>query len=425
MSAAERHRPPEPDRDSDRRPSPVDAANGDEYDVDLAGFPVTDRDRADAGRDELEQLASRLAEQIRQGVSPPDEAATSDPAVAERLRQMTPIIEALEQWKHAKASEAGGGELPAALSVERLGEYRLIREIGRGGNAIVYEALPAGSRRHAAVKVYPRRGRPDAPLRLRFIDEAITMSRLRHPHIIPVDDVAEDAGYPYYVMRLAQGGSLDRLIAGLRRPQRRVAVTAQRVTPPVAGREDWRRFAAIGVQIARAIAFAHASGVLHGDVKPANVLLDEAGDVLVADFGPSQRPEIDRQGRLTGTFRYMAPERFDGLCDERSDIYALGATLYELVALEPAFQEEGEDSLVRSILKHELVAPRFIRSNVPAALNAVIVKAMSREPAERYSSVAELVADLLRFLRGQPVSAGDKTGFGARWLRRWKRRRRS
>lgn len=406
--------------DPDKR-SKDDGMHGDAFDADLAGFPVSDHRQSDAGRDELEQLASQLAERLRRGESQPEEPA-SDPAVAERLRQMAPIISALEQWKHVKASEYGGDELPGTLAVNRLGEYRLIREIGRGGNAIVYEALPAGSRRHVAVKVYPRRGRSDAPNRLRFLDEAITMSRLRHPQIVPVDDVSEDAGYPYYVMRLARGGSLDGLIAGLRRPNRRPPITVAGVTPPVGGREDWRRFAAIGVQIARAIAFSHASGVLHGDVKPANVLLDEVGDVMVSDFGPAVRPDPDRQRRLTGTCRYMAPERFDGQCDERSDIYALGATLYELVSLVPAFPDEFEDSLVRSILKHELVAPRFIRANVPSALNAVIVKAMARDPAERYASAAALVADLLRFLRGEPVLAGNDER-GSRWMRRFRRRR--
>ncbi|MGC1274939.1 MAG: serine/threonine-protein kinase [Planctomycetaceae bacterium] len=397
--------------------------NSSEFDADLAGFGVPSPRHADVGRDDFEQLASRLAEGMRRGKPSAGETNAVDPALAERLQEIAPVIAALESWKLAKAAECGGGELPATLSTDRLGEYRLIREIGRGGNAIVFEARPP-SGRHVALKVYPRRGRTDAPLRLRFLDEAITMSRLRHPHVVPVHDVAEDAGYPYYVMRLAEGGSLDRLIDGLRRPGRRAAVTPERVQSPAAGREDWRCFAAIGVQVARAIAFAHASGVLHGDVKPANVLLDEAGDVLVADFGPSTRPEPDRRGRLTGTYRYMAPERFDGRCDERSDVYALGATLYELVALVPAFQAEGEDSLVRSILKHELVAPRFIRSNVPPELNAVIVKAMARDPAERYSTVADLVADLLNFLRGHPVSAGDEERFGARWLRLLRRRAR-
>ncbi|HEX6987757.1 MAG TPA: serine/threonine-protein kinase, partial [Planctomycetaceae bacterium] len=338
--------------------------------------------------------------------------------------EIAPVVEALERWKVEKAAECGDGELPGALPVDRLGDFRLLHEIGRGGNAIVYEAARGTSRERVAVKVFPRRAPHDSPARRRFLEEAATMSRLRHQHIVPVTAVAEDAGFPYYVMRLAEGGSLDRVIGRLRRggaaPQESVGFGGRFAL----GRDDWRAFAGIGVQIARAIAFGHACGVLHGDIKPANVLLDADGQVMVADFGPPPRPEPGGRGRITGTYRYMAPERYDGVCDERSDVYALGATLYELVALMPAFDAEGQDSLVRSILRHELVPPRLVRPDVPPDLDAVIVKAMSRDPAARYASAGELTADLLNFLRGRPIAAQASEGLAARW-RRFVRRRRS
>jgi serine/threonine protein kinase len=382
-----------------------------EFEADLGGFAVPTDSTRDAGRDELERLASRLAEQVRTGSPTSNDEQSVDPDVASKLRELTPVIEALEHWKVAKTLECGDGELPAVLPVDRLGDCRLIRELGRGGNAIVFEAVQESARRMVAVKVFPRRAPTDSPLRQRFLEEAATMSRLRHANIVPVYEVAEDAGFPFYVMRLAEGGTLDRVIAALRRPARAPG-------PIPLGRDDWRAFAQLGRQVAAAVAFGHANGVIHGDIKPANVLLGSDRQAMVADFGPKPRPEPDARGRLAGTYRYMAPERFEGICDERSDVYSLGATLYELVALTPAFEGEGPESLVRSVLRHELVAPRLVRPGIPSDLNAVIVKAMAREPRQRYASAAAFADDLLNFLHGTAVVANEPEGFARRWLRR-------
>jgi eukaryotic-like serine/threonine-protein kinase len=383
-----------------------------DFDADLAGFAVPSGPNRDAGRDELERLASRLAEQVRTGRSGEMDTVPDDPELAARLREIAPVVEALEQWKLTKAAECGEGPLPATLPVDRLGDYRLVRELGRGGNAIVFEAVEESAGRTVALKVFPRRAPKDSPFRRRFLEEAATMSRLRHPNIVPVYKLAEDGGYAFYVMRLAEGGSLDRVISQLRRP----------ASAPASGRlrrDDWRGVAQLGRQVARAVAFGHSQGVVHGDVKPANVLLDREGQGLVADFGPKPRPEPGARGRLTGTYRYMAPERFDGVCDERSDVYSLGATLYELLALTPAYEAEGQDSLVRSVLRHELIAPRLVRPGVPPELDAVVLKAMAHDPGRRYRSAAELADDLLNFLHGRRVTARESGGLLARW-KRWR-----
>jgi serine/threonine protein kinase len=396
-------------------------AERNEHDADLAGFAVSSGADRDQGRDDVERLATALTEQVRAGLpTDVERVAEGSLELATKLRQIAPVIEALERWKTLKEAECGAGELPATLSVDRLGDCRLGREIGRGGNAIVFAAVQGLVwRRRVAVKVFPwRRATDGGEGRQRFLEEASTLARLQHRHIVPIYSFGSENGCSYYVMRLAEGGSLDRLIGRLRSPATFLAGSGRTETAPRLGRTDWRAMAVSGVQVAEALAYAHSQGVVHGDIKPANVLLDAGGRALVTDFGPAEQALPDERVRLAGTYRYMAPERFDGTCDALGDVYSLGVTLYELVTLTPAFEGEGRDSLVNNILRHHVVGPRLVRPDIPEPLAAVVAKAMAREPAARYASAEALAADLQNFLRGRRLDASPRGG-GSGIYRRW------
>ena len=189
------------------------------------------------------------------------------------------------------------------------------------------------------------------------------------------------------------------------------------------GRSYFDRVARIGVQVAEALEYAYRQGVLHRDIKPSNLLLDVHGNVWVADFGLATTNDADnltQTGQVLGTFRYMAPERFRGNCDVRADVYSLGLTLYELLALKAAFAETDRFELIEQIQHEEPHALRKINDRIPADLATVIHKAIAHEPAHRYATPKALADDLQRFLRGEPVLARriGPLGRASKWTRR-------
>jgi len=400
------------------------AENADAHEAALAGFGVPTGADRDLGRDELERLASALTDRVRAG-EPADiaELAGGEESLHTRLRELAPLVAALEQWKLQKDAE-WDARFPQTFPLRRIGDCRLIREIGRGGNGIVFEAVQGVTWfRTVAVKVSPWRIVAQGRQAQRFLEEAATLSRLQHRHIIPIYSYATDRDYPYYVMRLAEGGSVDRLISHLQ--PRSTGQVRDSVPPSHAfglSRNAWRAFATIGLQVAGALEYAHGHGVVHGDVKPANVLLDAHGQVLVTDFGTLLAGDADSPRSLTGTYRYMAPERFDGVCDVRSDVYALGATLYEMLVTTPAFEGENPDALIDRIRRHDLIAPKLMRPDVPAELDAIVSRAMARNPSDRYRTAGEMSADLLNYLNGRPLTARARRR--ADWMNVWPFRRR-
>ncbi|MCO5171023.1 MAG: serine/threonine protein kinase [Planctomycetes bacterium] len=251
-------------------------------------------------------------------------------------------------------------------------------------------------------------GSPDAVQR--FLREARTLARLRHPNLIGVVDADLAGASPYLVMPLVDGGDL----AGLLRAR---------------GRLDVREALTIVDRIARAIDFAHAEGVLHRDLKPANVLLDRDGTPLVTDFGLARdlhsRDEMTKTGETMGTPRYMAPEQAAGETRDispRSDVYSLGAILYELLAGKPPFADKSGYALIKAVLADAPTPLLRLRPDAPPDVAAVVACAMAKAPAERYSSAAALSADLRRALAGEPVST-RRAGAPERALR-WARRHR-
>ena len=173
-------------------------------------------------------------------------------------------------------------------------------------------------------------------------------------------------------------------------------------------RSYFHSLARIGLQVADALEYANRQGVLHRDVKPSNLLLDTLGNLWLTDFGLAKTTEADdltATGETLGTIRYMAPERFEGECDARSDLYGLGLTLYELVALRPPFEESDRFQLIERIRHSEAFRLSTLVPKVPRDLETIIHKAIMREPSRRYATAGAMAEDLRRFLDGRPIEA--------------------
>jgi WD40 repeat protein/serine/threonine protein kinase len=430
-----------------------------------------------AGRDPVEELAEEFLARHRRGERPsPAEYIRRHPELADAIREVFPVLLLMEG--------AGTAEETVAPVPDRLGDYRIVREIGRGGMGVVYEAVQEALGRRVALKVLPPALAADATCLARFRREARSAARLHHSNVVPVFDVGESAGVHYYAMQFIEGHGLDSVLRELRclyeRPRLAgvpttlavndsddqsvrpltaclagalcagrfaarespaqspeapasdptPAVPVPAVAPPSApsslsGQPDsryYRQVARLARQAAEALAYAHEQGVLHRDVKPANLLLDLRGTLWVTDFGLAKDggDDLTRTGDVVGTLRYMAPERLSGAADSRSDVYSLGATLYELLALRPAFGESDRGRLVRQVLHEEPPPPSRVARQVPRDLETICLKAMAKEPARRYQGAAELADDLGRYLADRPVRARRTSAAGHAW--RWCRR---
>jgi serine/threonine protein kinase len=331
-----------------------------------------------------------------------------------------------------------------SLPAEPLGDFRIVREIGRGGMGVVYEAVQRSLGRRVALKVLPFAAALDARQLQRFQNEAQAAAQLHHTNIVPVYFVGCERGVHFYAMQLIEGQNLAALVEslrGLRAPSMTDAGAGQEqgspdafphpLTPrdPPSGnpdtalgaqlstqrsdrpREFFRTLAQLVVQAAEALEYAHTMGVIHRDIKPANLLVDHRGAVWVTDFGLAQfhaETHLTHSGELLGTLRYMSPEQAGGrraLVDQRADVYSLGATLYELLTLRPIFDGTDRQTLLYQILHEEPPAPRSIDRAVPPELETIVQKAIGKTPAERYSTAQEFADDLKRFLDDRPIHA--------------------
>jgi len=359
------------------------------------------------GHDEVE----RLAAPFRDYQSP----------VAECRREAQPT-----NRKHETDGDNWQPELSQHLG--QLGDFLLLREVGRGGMGVVYEAEQISLRRRVALKVLPFAAAIDSRQIQRFKNEAMAAAHLRHENIVPVHAVGCERGVHYYAMQFIEGQSLAALIAGLRAqvaedPNKSTSTGRKagiNTTVPIAAiptqqSTDNRRYfdwvAGLGRQAAVALEHAHQMGIVHRDIKPGNLLLDPRGQLWVADFGLAQvsgDPGITATGELLGTLRYASPEQAlgrRGVVDQRSDVYSLGATLYELLALRPPFDGRDRHELLRQIASDEPPAIRAATPCVPHDLETIVLKALRKEAGERYSTAQELANDLQRFLDHQPILA--------------------
>jgi tetratricopeptide (TPR) repeat protein len=305
---------------------------------------------------------------------------------------------------------------------------------------IVYEAEQVSLGRRVALKVLPLAATLGGTQLQRFQNEARAAAGLHHTNIVPVYYVGCERGVHFYAMQFIDGLSLAAVLAQLRRPADPAPPAGREAkgaasTPPVAllstasgarGRDYFRAVAEMGVQAAEALDYGHRVGVVHRDVKPANLLLDESGRLWVTDFGLAQvqgGESLTATGELVGTLRYMSPEQALGqrvVIDHRSDVYSLGASLYELLTLRPPFGGSDRQELLRQIAFEEPTAPRRLDRAVPPELETVVLKAMEKAPPDRYATAQELANDLRHWLEDRPIQARRPTL--ARRLTKWARR---
>jgi serine/threonine protein kinase len=327
-----------------------------------------------------------------------------------------------------------------------LGDFQIVREIGRGGMGVVYEAEQLSLGRRVALKVLPFAAALDGRQLQRFRNEAQAAAHLHHPHIVPVYFVGVERGVHYYAMQLIEGQNLAAAAAAAADQRRQTGplplgdrpqgAPAAETRPNFGAllstqRSDraadyFRAVARLTAQAAEALEYAHAMGVVHRDVKPANLLVDHYGNLWVTDFGLAQfhaDAGLTQTGELLGTLRYMSPEQADGPrgpVDHRTDIYSLGATLYELLTLRPIFEGSGRQTLLYQIMRQEPRPPRATDRSIPPELETIVLKAVAKDPAERYATAAAFAEDLRRFLDNEPILARRPTL--AQRARKWGQR---
>jgi serine/threonine protein kinase len=322
-----------------------------------------------------------------------------------------------------------------------IGDFRIVREIGRGGMGVVYEAQQTSLDRRVALKVLPFAAALDAKQLRRFRTEAHAAAQLHHTNIVPVHAVGSDRGVHYYAMQLIEGRPLDAVIRELRGDADPViggttidllgastagGPTANSANRSGRGRQHYRLAARLALQVADALAYAHEAGVIHRDIKPGNLIVDSKGTVWVTDFGLAQvsaEVSLTQTGDVFGTIRYMSPEQASGLrvlIDQRTDVYSLGATLYELLTLEPIFAARDRRALLHQVLNEDPKPLRQIDRGIPVELETIVLKAVAKLPADRYASAADMAADLRRFLEDRPITARRPTVLerSRKWIRR-------
>ena len=402
-------------------------------------YPQTDRDS-------IEILATEFIEDCRGREEPPiDEYCARYPHLADKINALFPMIAALETMKKADDQAAAQNATTRPLHLTQLGDFKIYKEIGRGGMGIVYQAWQQTLDRHVALKVLPKASLLAAESLQRFRQEARMAARLHHSNIVSLYGVGEHDGYHFLVMELVDGVSLDKVIRRLAKSNSSEAVSldlehpfiAQIATPFLenAGGKRWKKIAALGRDAAQALQFAFENNVLHRDVKPANVLLDLDGRVWISDFGlaqpPAEAPLSDKASATTtrlvgGTPRYLPPESIYGEFDQRGDVYGLGLTLYELLTHQAAFTENTPQETAARLAKADSnnnsipTSLREIDPKIPPDLEAIVLKSIARSPKDRYDSAGSMARDLDRFVSGCPVKARPIPWFKrlGRWCQR-------
>ena len=438
---------------------------------------------ADKREEAFAKITEAFIESCRLGEAPKIAAYVKRfPQFKQDIEELFPTIAQVEQNKGSN-SKAEGRSSPrrfGKIEIEQLNDFRIMREIGRGGMGVVFEALQESLDRTVAIKVLPKSLLLEQKNLARFQREAKTAASLHHTNIVPVLGVGQHDGLHYYVMQLIQGVGLDRIAIELSEQSHFQAVGGL-VTETMAGssiggndsgidgqfslessieitRETverlhrapgeldvpmfdsgslsstsgvknysinyWKNIAEIGRQSADALAYAHSQGVLHRDIKPANLMVDRDGKTWVMDFGLAKSlasSNISQTGDIVGTLRYMAPEHLQGNANERSDIYSLGITLYELVTLQTAFSEQEAKERV-AISNHYIQPkqPRKVNASIPRDLETIILKATSPSERDRYQSASAFCDDLENFINDRPIHA-RKFNFIERSLR-WAKR---
>jgi hypothetical protein len=293
--------------------------------------------------------------------------------------------------------------VPGPHGLPAVPRYEIVREVGRGGMGVVYEARQVGLNRTVALKMILAGAHAGPEAVRRFRAEAEAVARLKHPNVVQIHDIDEAGGLPFFALEFVPGGTLERRLAAGPLPVAEAVWIAER--------------------LAAAVAAAHEAGIVHRDLKPANVLLAEDGTPKVTDFGLAKSLEADdgrtATGAILGTPNYMAPEQAEGRVKDigpATDIWSLGAVLYAMLTGRPPFRGDSTLQTLDLVRFKEPEAPRRVRAEVPPALEAVCLKCLAKNPADRYLSAAALVEDLARVRDGKPPLAAGRVRRN-RWAR--------
>jgi eukaryotic-like serine/threonine-protein kinase len=385
-------------------------------------------------RDPFELVAESFLARFRNGERPSiDEYVAGHPELADEIRELMPALVLVEQDLSVDRCANGlAGAIVSGSAPRQLGDYQILREVGRGGMGIVYEAVQRSLGRHVALKVLPWSSVGSGSNLERFRLEARAAARLHHTNIVPVFGIGEHDGTHFFAMQFIRGQGLDQVIEGVKRVRGKTvpaieesgnSVNSSRSNLTNSQRLYFEGVARIGLQVAEALEYAHAQGVLHRDIKPSNLMMDAQGTVWVTDFGLAKAEGSNgptRTGDFVGTLRYMAPEGFEGRSDPRSDLYSLGATLYELLTLRPLFDEPHRAKLIERVLHQEPVRPRAVDPRIPRDLEVICLKCLNKEPEGRYATARELSDELRHYLASEPIRARRSRFFERAW--RWGRR---
>jgi WD40 repeat protein/serine/threonine protein kinase len=366
----------------------------------------------------LAERAAALAERLKRG-----EAVGLDDCGDEELRNLMPTIRMMASWSQQPSE---------IVELGHIGDFRVVRELGRGGMGIVYEAIQVSLGRRVALKILRGSAALDPKSLRRFQVEAQAAASLRHPHIVPVFAYGSENGIAYYAMQYIECDDLARIMSAQRQGEGTASqrgedgLVATRKPLLDRGSSFQRDVARLARQAATALEHAHAHDVLHRDVKPSNLLIDEKGDIWITDFGlasMSGSHDLTQTGEALGTPRYMSPEQAEGRrtpLDGRTDIYSLGATLYEILTLAPPFRGDDRLDLLRRIALEDPIPPRKIDPTISVDLETIVLKAMAKAPADRYATAADLADDLSRFLDDRPIRARRPSllNRAGKWIRR-------
>jgi serine/threonine protein kinase len=389
---------------------------------------VTDHSQTDISDDpemlrrltepQQEQLTEILDEYLRKmesgDVQDRSELIAAHPDLSEALREYLTKLDELNRL-------VGGEPRSSEIIGKQLGDYRLVRELGRGGMGIVYLAQQGSLDRMVAVKLLPFASLLEPKYIERFKNEARAAAQLEHPNIVPVYSIGQEDGIHFYAMRYINGQSLDQVISSAKRNDRE---TKKRTISPEQVTSLLQQFA----EVAEALQRAHEYGIVHRDIKPSNLLLDLNHKLWLADFGlarfQSDQP-LTRTGEMIGTMRYMSPEQAAGrseLIDHRTDIYSLGATLYEAITHDPAVMGNEGPGLLRVIEQDAPIRLRKLCPDLPIDVQTLVEKAMAMHREDRYASADLFAQDLRRASSGYPILANRISRLVIAW--RWLENRR-
>ncbi len=368
------------------------------------------------GAPEFGELLARYVEKLNTaGFVDPEEVLQDNPDLGPA------ILEDLETYiQFRSVDERTGGPLGT------LGDYTLRRQIGRGGMGVVYEAWQNSMDRRVALKVLPAGLAADEKAFTRFMREAKTAGKLNHKNVVGVHAAGFDENAPYYAMEYIEGETLAQILA-------RLKDTPQDADTPFGfSRDDVAYHSTLArcfAEVADGLQYAHSKGIIHRDIKPSNLILDGESRLRILDFGLAHlegQESLTLSGDFLGTVLYMSPEQAMAKripIDHRTDIYSLGATMYEMLAERPVFEGKTREHTLSQIITRDPVPLRSRDPRIPKDLETIVLKCLYKAQDDRYGSAEALAQDLRRFARGDPIEARPQPALEKLGRRAWRKRR--